>query len=69
MLLAFVSGFLVSVSVLPTINIDLQIQDFWSKIHHDSATFLMPMLGIHLALNWHWIIKLSKRMLTSDEKQ
>lgn len=62
MLLAFVSGFLVSVALLPAINIDIHIQDFWSKIHHDSATLLMPMLGIHLALNWQWIVKLSKRM-------
>lgn len=66
MLLVFVSGFLVSVALLPSLNIDLTIQDFWSKIHHDSATFLMPMLGIHLALNWNWIIKLSKRMLAKE---
>ncbi|XPF93230.1 DUF4405 domain-containing protein [Colwellia sp. RE-S-Sl-9] len=68
MLLAFVSGFLVSVALLPTVGIDLNIQDFWSKIHHDSATLLMPMLGIHLALNWNWIIQLSKRMFAREEK-
>ena len=66
MLLAFVSGFLVSVALLPTLNIDIHIQDFWSKIHHDSATLLMPMLGVHLALNWNWIIKLSKRILVKE---
>lgn len=62
MLLVFVSGFLVSVALLPAFNIDIQIQDFWSKIHHDSATFIMPMLGIHLALYWSWIVKLTQRM-------
>lgn len=66
MLLAFISGFLVSVALLPALNIDLNIQDFWSKIHHDSATLLMPMLGVHLALNWQWMVKLSKRMLTKE---
>jgi len=63
MLLVFVSGFLVSVVLLAAINIDIKVQDFWSKIHHDSATLLMPMLGVHIALNWHFIVKLSKRML------
>ncbi|MFC1233796.1 cytochrome b/b6 domain-containing protein [Vibrio sp. F74] len=62
MLLVFVSGFLVSVSLLPAFNIDLHIQDFWSKIHHDSATLIMPVIGIHLALYWNWIVKLTKRM-------
>jgi len=62
MLLAFVSGFLVSVALLPTLNIPLNIQDFWSKVHHDSATLFMPMLGVHLALHFSWIVKLTKRM-------
>ena len=63
MLLVFISGFLVSVALLPALNIGLEIQDFWSKIHHDSATLIMPMLGIHLALQWNWMVKLTKNML------
>jgi protein-S-isoprenylcysteine O-methyltransferase Ste14 len=68
MLLVFVSGFLVSVALLPALNISLIIQDFWSKIHHDSATFIMPMLGVHLALNFSWIVKLTKRMFAKEAK-
>ena len=68
MLLVFVSGFLVSVALLPALNISLNIQDFWSKIHHDSATFIMPMLGVHLALNFSWIVKLTKRMFAKEAK-
>jgi hypothetical protein len=64
MLVVFVSGFLVSVALLPTFNINIQIQDFWSKIHHDSATLIMPMLGVHLALHWDWIIIFTKKMLS-----
>lgn len=66
MLLAFVSGFLVSVALLPTLNIPLNIQDFWSKVHHDSATLFMPMLGVHLALHFSWIVKLTKRMRATE---
>lgn len=62
MLLVFVSGFLISIALLPALNIDIQIQDFWSKIHHDSATLIMPMIGIHLALYWKWIVKFTQRM-------
>jgi len=68
MLLVFVSGFLVSVALLPALDISLNIQDFWSKIHHDSATFIMPMLGVHLALNLGWILKLTKRMFAKEAK-
>ena len=68
MLLVFVSGFLVSVALLPALNIGLSIQDFWSKIHHDSATLIMPMLGIHLALNFGWIVKLTQRMFAKEAK-
>ena len=68
MLLVFVSGFLVSVALLPALKISLNIQDFWSKIHHDSATFIMPMLGVHLALNFSWIVKLTKRMFAKEAK-
>ncbi|AEE21731.1 DUF4405 domain-containing protein [Paraglaciecola chathamensis] len=68
MLLATVSGFLVSVALLPTLNIELHIQDFWSKIHHDSATLIMPMIGVHLALHWSWIVNLTKRMRAKRAK-
>lgn len=68
MVLSFVSGVLVSVALLPTLNIELHIQDFWSKIHHDSSTLLMPMLGVHLALNWSWIVRLSKKMLFKESE-
>jgi hypothetical protein len=64
MLVVFVSGFLVSVALLPTLHINIQIQDFWSKIHHDSATLIMPMIGVHLALHWDWIVIFSKKMFT-----
>ena len=67
MLLVTVSGFLVSVALLPALNIELHIQDFWSKLHHDSATFIMPMLGIHLALQWDWIVKFTKRMFAQEK--
>ncbi|GIU52588.1 MULTISPECIES: DUF4405 domain-containing protein [Shewanella] len=66
MLLVFVSGFLVSEAIFPFLGIPLEIQDFWSKIHHDSATLIMPMLGVHLALHWSWIIKFTKRMTTKE---
>ncbi|WP_413699556.1 cytochrome b/b6 domain-containing protein [Psychromonas sp. KJ10-10] len=68
MLIVFVSGFLVSVALLPAIQIDIQIQDFWSKIHHDSATLIMPMLGVHLALHWDWIVLFSKKMFSKKGK-
>lgn len=66
MLIVIVSGFLVSVALLPTLGLDFQIQDFWSKIHHDAATLIMPMLGIHLAQHLGWVVKLTKRMFGQE---
>ncbi|REG82901.1 DUF4405 domain-containing protein [Marinomonas pollencensis] len=62
MLLIFVSGFLVSVSLLPTLHITIPVQDFWSKIHNEFASFIMPVIGIHLALHWRWIVNMVKKM-------
>jgi len=49
--------------------VGINIQDFWSKIHHDSATFIMPMLGVHLALQWSWIVNITKKMFPKEVKQ
>ena len=62
MIFVLVSGFLVSVSLLPTLGIPLEIQDFWGKMHHDSATLIMPVLGLHLALHFRWIKTLIVQM-------
>lgn len=62
MIFVLVSGFLVSVSLFPTLGIPLEIQDFWSKMHHDSATLIMPVLGLHLALHFRWIKLLITQM-------
>lgn len=67
MLFVITSGFLVSEVLLPDLKITFQIQDFWSKIHHDSATLIMPMLGIHLALHWSWIVKLTNKMRAKED--
>ena len=55
MLFVLLSGFLVSVALLPALGIPLEIQDFWGKMHHDSATLIMPVIGLHLALHFRWI--------------
>ncbi|MDO6694250.1 DUF4405 domain-containing protein [Aliiglaciecola sp. 3_MG-2023] len=62
MLFVLVSGFLVSVALFPALGIPLEIQDFWSKMHHDSATLIMPILGLHLALHFRWIKTLIVQM-------
>ncbi|MBT3135039.1 DUF4405 domain-containing protein [Alteromonas sp. ALT199] len=62
MMFVLVSGFLVSVALFPALGIPLNIQDFWSKMHHDSATLIMPILGLHLAFHFRWIKTLIVQM-------
>jgi hypothetical protein len=56
------SGFLASEVVFVQLGIDLEVLPFWQKLHHDTSNFILPMLGIHLALHWGWIKKATKKM-------
>lgn len=56
------SGFLASEVIFVQLGIDLEVLPFWQKLHHDSSNWILPMLGIHLALHWDWIKKATKKM-------
>lgn len=67
MLLVTVSGIVISESALPAIGIHINVNPFWIKIHNASATLLIALLGIHLALHWKWIlVTLRKLKVVSD---
>ena len=68
MLLTFLSGFLISEALLPSLNIPMDIQPFWAEAHHLSSNLLMVMLGIHLALYWPWIQSVSRNLFSKARK-
>lgn len=69
MLVATVSGIVISESALVSLGIHFEINPFWTTIHNASASLFIAVLGIHLALHWKWIVKAIKKLhLKSDLK-
>jgi hypothetical protein len=62
MLVVTLSGILVSEVAMPVLGIDIAPDGFWSMLHHQSSNLIMPILGIHLAVHWQWIVKISKKL-------
>lgn len=63
MLLAILSGILISEALLPLFGFELVHDRFWSMIHHNFSEALLPMIGIHLALHWDWILRVGGSVL------
>ncbi len=62
MTFAIISGFLASEALLQQINANFIADAFWTQVHHQYSNLLFPLLGIHLAVHWRWIIDLTKRV-------
>ena len=61
MILATVSGTLISEAVLPALDIQLVIDPFWTVLHELSANLSLLLLAVHLAMHWHWIVNAFNR--------
>ena len=62
MIIVTLSGIVISEAALPTFGIYVEPDNFWSVIHNLSATLLMAVLGIHIALHWKWIVAVFKKL-------
>jgi len=61
MILATVSGTLISEAALPALGIQVVIDPFWTTLHDLSANLTLLLLAVHLALHWHWIVNAFNR--------
>ncbi len=61
MVLAMVSGILISETVLPALGIHVVIDPFWTSLHETSADLSLLLLAVHLAMHWNWITNAFKR--------
>jgi len=55
MLVAVISGFAVSDYVLPSAHLPTSADPRWRNVHNMTASFLIVVVGLHLAINWSWI--------------
>src|SRR5574340_396019 len=57
------SGIMVSRSILPLLGIHLPESDVWKTIHSDSANLTLLTIGVHIGLNWGWVVTMTKKYL------
>ena len=62
MTFAIISGILASESALVAMGLDFDPDPFWTDVHHQYSNFLFPLVGVHLAMHWRWIINVAKQM-------
>jgi hypothetical protein len=55
------SGFLVSQVVVPLLGMSVPFGPTWRILHSLTATFALPVLGVHVGLHWRWIVKATSR--------
>ena len=62
MTLCVVSGVLISRSALPAIGITTMAGGFWTGLHTTSADITVVLVAVHVALNWRWILTVTRRI-------
>jgi len=67
-----VSSFLISQVVLPDLGINTINDRSWRSVHNLPLNFVVLFAGLHIAINWGWIVGAFKRRLSiprqSDER-
>jgi hypothetical protein len=59
--LVIYSGLLISRVALPTFGLSIAPGFFWRSLHVQSSNLLLPIMGLHLALNWGWVVSNLRR--------
>lgn len=68
MLWVMVSGLMTSKEALPMLGFEIGRDRFWKEMHHDASNILLVIIGIHMALHWSWIVKMTKKVFARDRK-
>ena len=57
------SGLMISESALPLLGIRPAHAGIWRMLHSSSADATVFLIGLHVALHWHWIVSTLDRLL------
>jgi Domain of unknown function (DUF4405) len=57
------TGLLISEVALPFVGIDISPGSTWRRLHSLSADLCVPLIGLHVALHWSWIVSMARRYL------
>jgi hypothetical protein len=65
-----VSGFIISQVVLPRLGINTINDRSWRTAHNLPLNFVVLFAGLHIAINWRWIVAaLKKRSINSKQNK
>jgi hypothetical protein len=57
------SGLMISEVALPLIGIEPGQGGAWRGLHETTANLFLLLVGLHVALHWHWIVNMVKRLI------
>jgi hypothetical protein len=70
MVLVIVSGIMVSRVVLPWAGMPTIYDGDWFELHDSTSNVLFVAVGLHLAMNWGWVLAaLRRRAFTAEEME
>jgi cytochrome b561 len=61
MMIATISGLIVSDYVSPALHLPTSDEPRWRNVHNMTASLLLAIVGLHVALNWTWIASALRR--------
>jgi len=64
MVFTIFSGLVVSRFVLPTLGLEPSALKAWGQLHAFVAGVTLVVLGLHVAINWDWIVNVVRRWRT-----
>src|SRR5579864_1369251 len=69
MVVVIVTGAVVSRVALPSIGISTVFDRDWFELHDAASTVLFFAVGLHLAMNWGWVVAVLRRQTLSIEER
>lgn len=68
MTVATISGLVISDYVLPGAGLPTSNDPRWRNVHNMTASLVLVVVGLHVALNWTWIRAAFRRYLTRSAR-
>ncbi len=62
---AMFSGLMISRNVLPALGIRVLANFEWRGLHSLFANLSVILIGLHFALHWRWVVKMTRRHILS----
>jgi Domain of unknown function (DUF4405) len=64
-----VSGFVISQVVLPNLGIQTINDRSWRSVHNLPLNFVLLFTGLHIAINWGWIVAALKKLINRPRQR